>query len=1124
MTRLFASKRVVVCLVLSLAVLLILPFVFAQETTAGLQGTVKDTTGAVVTKATVEVAGSALIGVKKMETDQGGYYRFANLPPGEYTITVTASGFKTYKQGGIELLAGHLPTIDLALQIGAVAETVEVTGAAPLVDVSQSKVQTNLPTEVLDAVPKGRSFQSVIQFAPGARSEPLQGGYQIDGASNSENSYLVEGQETSAIRTGASGTDVPMEFIQEVQIKSSGFEAEYGGALGGVVNVIQKRGGNTWHGSLFTYFNNDMMDAAPNRYLRYDPSGSRVGLFDYAVQTYQPKKDHYTTNQPGFEVGGYLLKDKLWLFTSAAPNIYNWRRQATFNNPYGKQTFYYDSVTYHALSRVDYLLTQKIRLFGSWQDQYYKANGTAYPNADDVFGLTNASASNNPANYNHQIGNVQPRQLWGAGADITITPTLVATARYGRLYYDYQDRGLPVGLRYIYRSSNYPYPSVGAPASLPEICATPGSCPTLGTVMPSSVNTVGWYNISANSQYLYDKYSRNSWSGDLAWFKKAMGTHNVKFGWSMNRLWNDVINGYNTSQAYIAWGTAYSPATATGRANCATIRQQNLTNYGAEGTPSDSTCMGLWGTYNIREYGEFGQVHSNNQAFYAQDAWTIGKGITLNLGVRFDKEDVPSYAQGPGYYGIDFGWGQKVAPRLGGSWDLFGNGKVKVYGSYGWFYDIMKYEMPRGSFGGNYWHDCVYALDTPDYTQIQPTRGANGHFCNPTGGGNGNLPGRFIENQDFRTYSNTPASDQNPLGRTIDPNLKPMKQHEYVAGADFALRPNLAFETRYSRKRLDRTIEDAGLFTDAGEQYYIVNPGEGINSSISSLECTGCPPNPKASRRYDGVEFRLTKRQSGNWFGSFSYTYSRLYGNYSGLTATDVSDGGAARQSPNVDRAFDEPFMQFDANGQPIDGPLATDRPHTFKAYGYYRVKVWKLNTWLGAYQQIYSGTPLSTYVSIWGAPVFIDGRGKFVPMSQDSSGVWQAGTPIDKRTPKFSQTDLNLREEFGLSKTNEAMKLAVELNITNLFNQRSAMLFSQDLLDSVGGNVDPYPCNYVNDVPQAPCPSTSSSGIDYKALLAGYNAIGQANAQGMTLSNFYGKATGWQGGRGMRLGLKFTF
>ena len=197
------GRRLVLPLLLLLIVGLVVPAAFAQETTAGIQGTVKDPSGAVVSGATVEVTSPALIGKKTATTDSGGYFRFANLPPGTYTATVTAPNFRAFKQENISLEVGHLPSLEVTLQVGTASETVEVTGAAPIVDVTQSKVQTNVTEDVLQSVPKGRSFQSVIQFAPGARSEPLQGGYQIDGASNSENSYLVEGQETAAIRTGA---------------------------------------------------------------------------------------------------------------------------------------------------------------------------------------------------------------------------------------------------------------------------------------------------------------------------------------------------------------------------------------------------------------------------------------------------------------------------------------------------------------------------------------------------------------------------------------------------------------------------------------------------------------------------------------------------------------------------------------------------------------------------------------------------------------------------------------------------------------------------------------------------------------------------------------------------------
>src|SRR5258706_2448601 len=161
--------------------LLLVANVFAQETTGGLQGTVKDPSGAVVGNAAVELTGTSLVGKKSLTTDNSGYYRFANLPPGTYAISVKAAGFSELKREGITIEVGHLPTIDLALSIGAAGTVVEVSGAAPVIDVTTETTQTNITQDVVQEVPHGRSFQSVIQFAPSARNEPLEGSTGTNG-------------------------------------------------------------------------------------------------------------------------------------------------------------------------------------------------------------------------------------------------------------------------------------------------------------------------------------------------------------------------------------------------------------------------------------------------------------------------------------------------------------------------------------------------------------------------------------------------------------------------------------------------------------------------------------------------------------------------------------------------------------------------------------------------------------------------------------------------------------------------------------------------------------------------------------------------------------------------------
>src|SRR5208283_1534215 len=151
--RLFASRTI--SLILSIAfmlgftVLTLQQPAYSQETTGGIQGTIKDPSGAVVPKAKVVITGTALIGSKVLITDTSGYYRFANLPPGTYTIIVSSEGFKTVKREGLNIEVGKLPSVDFGLQIGTAATTVEVTAAAPVIDTTTTQNITDINTQAL---------------------------------------------------------------------------------------------------------------------------------------------------------------------------------------------------------------------------------------------------------------------------------------------------------------------------------------------------------------------------------------------------------------------------------------------------------------------------------------------------------------------------------------------------------------------------------------------------------------------------------------------------------------------------------------------------------------------------------------------------------------------------------------------------------------------------------------------------------------------------------------------------------------------------------------------------------------------------------------------------------------
>jgi hypothetical protein len=852
---------------------------FAQETTAGLQGTVKDSSGAVLAKASVEVTSAALQGIKKVETDSAGYYRFANLPPGDYDITVTANGFKTLKQGGVHLIAGSLPSIDLSMQVGGAEQTVEVSAAPPIVDVTQSKVQTSVSGEILDTIPKGRSFQSVIGFAPGARQEPLQSsrtdqgrlnGYQIDGASDAENVYMSEGLNITSIYGGGVGAQVPMEFIQEVQVKSSSFEAEYGGANGGVINAIQKRGGPQWHGSIFTYYRGDPItanDQCINRMVgTVQGSGcglrnvvgtstntGSLGTVDTATGTtwtagpffwnnrnpapteyYVAKQDKWSTLEPGFEIGGPLFKDRLWLFSSYVPTLSQVTRSVNFTgtNP-GPRSFTQTDTTQSFLNRLDYRLSNQVRLFGAWQSGYRRIKGTqASLNPDSVLGQVNTTAGTDPNTLRADTGSTNPLTILNFGADITLGSKLVITTRYGYFYTDSQDRGKSTGTRYAWQVD-----STGATA------CSGGPCPA------ADQHTAGFANIPSNFQQVYDIFSRRQFTTDAAYFVGNFGgTHNLKAGYAVQRLAENVLQAFQTSVVNVYYGSTQTYTAASGPTS--QVCSAAIAQFGQ--------CGGPYGYYVLSDgVTTNGNVSTLNHSFYVQDAWTVHRSLTINGGVRLDKEFLPPYR--PGAESISFGFGQKIAPRIGAAYDLFHNGKVKLYGSYGKFFDIMKFSLPRGSFGGDRWHDCAYALDIADYTQIQP-QNINGKFCPDSGQPAGNLPGVFIENQNWRASAPGIAGD--PI---VDPKIHPMQTHEFVTGADWAISPKLAFESRYARKRLDWTIEDMSL--DDG-QYYIGNPGTPFSDLLHRAlpsagydqpVCPTCPHQPKAIRDYDGIELRLIR-------------------------------------------------------------------------------------------------------------------------------------------------------------------------------------------------------------------------------------------------------------------------
>ncbi|HVI08197.1 MAG TPA: TonB-dependent receptor, partial [Candidatus Binatia bacterium] len=381
-------------------------------------------------------------------------------------------------------------------------------------------------------------------------------------------------------------------------------------------------------------------------------------------------------------------------------------------------------------------------------------------------------------------------------------------------------------------------------------------------------------------------------------------------------------------------------------------------------------------------------------------------------------------------------------------------------------------------------------------------------------------------------------------------NLKPYRQHEYVAGGDYQITKDWAIEARYDRRRLDHVIEDASLSAPCCFEYYnIVNPGEGVNKTLdgyasylrglgsdfglgvpafdpgNGFDPTGicangaCPNNPTAIRNYDGVEVRLTKAAARGWAGMFSYTWSRLWGNYTGLTTTDQLDGGTTgRDSPNTTRAFDEPIYYFNYQGKSNAGPLPTDRPNAFKGNVYYTLPSKLGHTTIGLFQVAYQGSPVSSWADVGygvGSPIegtYIWGHGNYVNATSDpTTGAITLGSPYARRTPWFIQSDLNVEHSFKLNKSNERQQLTISGTLLNLFNQHSVVSYWEGLNSDWLAN--------------AFFQGQIFTGANfYKEVETGYNPQAIATQYGVIQNSQYGLPNVWQPTRNIRIAAKFTF
>jgi len=860
--------------------------------------------------------------------------------------------------------------------------------------------------------------------SPGVNQGDIEGGFQVNGASGAENSFTVDGVNTNSLLYGSSRQNTVFEYLQEVQVKTGGIAAEYGGALGGVISAVTKSGGNRFTGEGHYYFSGSPMSAQPVQRLQLSP------LDDTTVLNIQDPKQKNHQNETGGSIGGPIVKDRLFFFGSASPRFVRRTNNYLFSNGAEPGSISQSQTAQQTFGKVTYG-SQRVQANASVLWTPLRSTGTlsAYDGTAPQF-ISSSLAGNAaqiPRGYKQDQTNVS------GNVDVYLTSASSISLRGGMFSDNYADTGVSTTTAVIWNTPSIDVSGLPADLQLPK-----GAQNTPRVLITNRDQTkTSFVQLDYNQAF------------------NALGSHLIKGGIGVRHTTNDVNSAYPGGYVLLNWGKSF------------------LNNQGQTGT-------GTYGYYEVNDRGTRGVVDANMPSLYVQDTWTLAKRLTLNLGVRTERETVPSFRTDIKEKAFEFGFGKKIAPRLGATLDVFGNGRMKAYGSWGRYFDWVKYELARGSFGGDTWLIRYRSLDTLDVYNLNLT----------------NMPGRDLWGgiRDRRV----------PNFDTIDPDLKPMYQDATNVGFEYQLTTTTAFGVNYVHNKLTRTIEDVGSLDAAGnEVYFAANPGEGIATTMFVTGLTQPFQTPRPLRQYDALDFTVSRRFSHNWFGSANITISRLYGNYAGLANSDEIStpttgtssataqqqaGSIARPGTAAGRAWDLDELEWDSKGHlDVRGRLATDRPVVAKFYGSYRLP---FGTQIGGFLYAGSGTPMSTVVNTTNTiPVLVNGRGDM------------------GRTPFLSRTDLLVSHELHVA---GAQRVRLELNVLNLFNQKTAT----HIFNSLNKGAGLARADSAIDLSKVDL----AKGYDYNALILASPSGAKA------FDPRYGRADLWQPGTQGQFSIKYLF
>ena len=992
-------------------------------TTGAIQGIITDQKdGSALAGVTVIATSPALAQTQTAITDEKGEYKINDLPPGDYLVTFYYADI-TVEHSGIHVGIGKVtPVYQKINQAQAGGEVVHITATAPTIDPTSTTQGITIDKNYIKNIPvPGRTFEAALGAAAGSQGDAM--GVSFSGSTSLENQYYVDGVNTTNLTFGTVGSPVINDFIEEIEVITGGYNAEYGRATGGIVNVVTKSGSNEFKGSIFGYWQPGALTAAA----KITPvNASSIDLTPNTA--YQADF--------GFELGGPIIKDKLWFFVGFAPAFTQTdytrtiKRQtdcrtnadpasgipegnipglSACDKMYGDATADVDprtgffitdnvdseirsatSTAYNAIGKINYAATP---------EHQGQLTLEALPQSARRPGLLGPAASGGGFQSNALTTDISAKWTSKFNDNKTEVEAVIGYHRDSfntdALNPDDPDYGNSQPLQILLDGDlNRWGPGFGESNQVNSYGGCKDGAPSTDDPYPLITNcpmsSSQPYYIGGPGPINRDVEQRRSAKISITHRVKAAGSHEFKAGIDAEdnlsdkaRLYsgNDMTNGGGYIQNDVNGGVIYvdrwvqltSMDNADPRFNqtCRTPNPSGSTGIPGSGTLSFK-CAYLGGAPGAPGTQVLGNTF--NWAAYLRDSWQIQPNLTLNVGLRYEEQRM-RYADflqdtvdpltgetlGTNAMTLTGNW----APRIGLLYDWTKEGRSKIYAHWGRFYENVPMDINDRSFGGEVTYEQIFSAAN-QFGATKPCGPATANHGAQIGGPDGV---GCMENA--AAVGDLRESLIGASGVLVAPGIQSQYMDEFIAGFEYEVLDDLKIGVSYQNRQLGRVIEDVS--TDGANTYIISNPGQWSADEEQKLQNRiDATDDPKDKARltnelklFKGIRIFDEPRRDYN---ALQFTLTRRFSKKLYVQASYTY----SRTEGNYPGLFSANNGQIDPNiSSQYDlvellsnhiGPLPQDRPHYIKVDGYYTFDLKKAgDLTVGIRFRALSGTPEDT-------------------------------------------------------------------------------------------------------------------------------------------------------------------